>query len=182
MKRLLPLVVLFATSFVCVAQSEPKKQESGLKPTSSASETPQANAYNLEFKVYELEDGKRINQRDFALIAKAYEHNGPTSYLRVGTRVPVGSGGEKPNYLDVGFNVSCQLTEQTGKLAAGIQLGISSLASADPRSSATMPVLRNSTFNVETFLTPGKPQLISSIDDVNSKKRIQVEVTATKIN
>jgi hypothetical protein len=28
---------------------------------------------------------------------------------------------------------------------------------------------------------PGKPFVISTIDDVNSKKRVQIEVTATKI-
>lgn len=186
MKALFPLLFLFAAIVTGSAQEKPKNQEPAAKPSAPAAEPRgQKTAYRLDFKVFELEDGKRINQRDFSLIANAYEYSGPASYLRIGTRVPVGSG-EKQNYLDVGFNVNCQLTEQSGKLAAGIQVGMSSLAlpeqSTDPRSSGGMPVLRNSNFNVETVLTPGKPQLISSIDDINSKKRIQVEVTATKMN
>jgi len=31
-------------------------------------------------------------------------------------------------------------------------------------------------------VTAGKPQIITSVDDVNSNKRMQVEVTATKMD
>jgi hypothetical protein len=31
-------------------------------------------------------------------------------------------------------------------------------------------------------LNPGKPQVITSMDDINSNKRFQVEATATKID
>jgi hypothetical protein len=31
------------------------------------------------------------------------------------------------------------------------------------------------------MLTPGKPQVITSMDDVNSNKRMQIELTATKV-
>src|SRR6185312_1489154 len=106
MKRLFPLVFLLTAISVSVAQNEPKKQEQGARPASTASEAPHQTAYKLEFKLFEMDDGKRINQRDFALMANAFDHAGPSSTLRSGTRVPVSIPGEKPNYIDVGFTVN----------------------------------------------------------------------------
>ncbi len=174
------LVALLAAS--CVAQEQPKKEDNAAKPVQQVPTI----AYKLEYKVFELEDGKRINQRDFTSLATATERGGPMSQLRVGTRVPVGVAGERPTYIDVGFNVNTSVgPEHGGKLEASIRMELSSFAvpeqSADPRS-AGMPVLRNSNFAIWTILTPGKPQVIASIDDLNSKKRTQVEVTATRID
>jgi len=42
-------------------------------------------------------------------------------------------------------------------------------------------VIRQMRFEVRTVLSPGKPTMISSMDDPTSKERFQVEVTATKI-
>jgi hypothetical protein len=176
---MLLVAVVVAT---CLAQDQTKKEESAVKPTDKGPTI----AYKLDYKVFELEDGKRINQRDFTSLATATEHGGPMSQLRIGTRVPVSTPGEKPNYLDVGFNVNSSIgSEPGGKISASIRMELSSFAvpeqNADPRS-ASMPVLRNSNFAIWTVLTPGKPQIIASIDDINSKKRMQVEVTATRID
>jgi hypothetical protein len=43
-------------------------------------------------------------------------------------------------------------------------------------------VLRGVTQRVGTVVTPGKPQILTSMDDVNSNKRMQVELTATKMD
>lgn len=174
------LVALLAAS--CVAQDQPKKDDN---PTKPAQQAPTI-AYKLDYRVFELEDGKRINQRDFTSLATATDRGGPMSQLRIGTRVPVGVAGEKPTYIDVGFNVNTSIgPEHGGKLDASIRMELSSFAvpeqNADPRS-AGMPVLRNSNFAIWTVLTPGKPQIIASLDDINSKKRMQVEVTATRID
>jgi hypothetical protein len=183
-KTLYSLIVLALASTLGLAQEQAKKDDSA-KPSASSSQQAARTAYKLEYRVYEMEDGKRVNQRDFTSLANATEHGGPSSMLRIGTRVPVSSPGEKPNYLDVGFSVMSQLTDQGGKVAASIRMEMTSFAlpeqNAEPRSS-TMPVLRSTNFNVETVLTPGKPQLLASIDDLNSKKRMQVEVTATRID
>ncbi len=189
MKNLLPLWILFSAITLVGAQDSPKKEqpkkdEATSKSGPSAADFLHKTAYRLDFKVFELEDGKRVNQRDFSMNASSRQNGGPTTTLRIGTRVPVGSG-EKQNYLDVGFRVYSQLTDQEGKLVANINLEMSSFAlpeqNTDPRSSS-MPVLRNSNFNVETLITPGKPQIIASIDDLNSKKKTQVELTATRID
>jgi hypothetical protein len=184
MKRLLPLLFLFATVSFSTAQNEPKKQESSPKPTASPAESSQRTAYKLDFKLFELQDGKRINERDFTMMASVSEHGTLPSSLRIGTRVPVSSAGEKPNYLDVGLSIWTGFAQQAGKLAGTIRVEVTSLVMPEQgaeQHSSGPPVLRNSSFNVDTVLVPGKPQLLSSIDDVNSKKRIQVEVVATKM-
>lgn len=185
MKTLSRLLLLFTTVSVCVAQNEPKKQEPATKPSTSAPESPSRTAYKLDFKMFELQDGKRINERNFTLMAGVSEHGALPSSLRIGTRVPVSSSaGEKPNYLDVGVDIWTSFVQQAGKLAGTIRVEVTSLVlpeqGSEPRGSSP-PVLRSSRFNVDTVLAPGKPQLLSSIDDVNSKKRVQVEVVATKI-
>lgn len=43
------------------------------------------------------------------------------------------------------------------------------------------PVLRNVSENVTAKVAYGKPTLVSSIDDVNSKRRLQLELTATRV-
>jgi hypothetical protein len=66
-----------------------------------------------------------------------------------------------------------------------IELNFSSFAAsnqnADPHSEGVGPVFHAISQHLRTVLTPGKPQMITSVDDPNSNKRFQVEVTATKV-
>lgn len=184
MKKILVLLFTLSAMLVSSSQEKPGKPAASTQSNISVSDSEPATAYKLNFKVYELEGGKRTNERDFALMANAAHHQLQPSSLRIGTRVPVGSGSNQ-NYLDVGFNVWARLIEQPGKLLATIKMEMSSFAlpqqSTDSRESS-MPVLRNSNFTLDTVLIPGKSQLISSIDDPNSKKTIQVEVLATRMD
>jgi hypothetical protein len=184
MKKILTLIFLLAATLACLAQEEEgKKQDTSAKPATAVSDAEPAATYKLDFKIFEVEDGKRINQRDFVLMTSAGRHDPPIT-LRIGTRVPVGTG-DKQNYLDVGFNVWATLLEQAGKLTGTIRMEMSSFALPEQNNesrSSGMPVLRNSNFSVSTVLVLGKPQLIISIDDPNSKKTTQVQVLATKLD
>jgi len=186
MKILLRTLLVLAAISTCAAQDQPKKHEPVTVPKESAvaaQEQQSKSAYRLDFRIFEIDNGKRTNERAFAMTASV---PGGWSRLNVGTRVPVPSGeGQKSQYLDVGINLTCRLTEQFGKLFAETRMEVSSFAlpeqNADPRSS-TMPVLRNTSGQGETQITPGKPQIVTSVDDVNSKKKMQVELTATRID
>jgi len=52
----------------------------------------------------------------------------------------------------------------------------------DPRTAGSRPVLRGVTQRIGAVVNPGKPQILTSMDDVNSTKRMQVELTATKVD
>jgi hypothetical protein len=182
MKRtLVRAVLVFAAISVCAAQDQPKKQESAAKESAQAAKEQTRSAYRLDFKIYELEGGKRTNERAYTSTATVW---GSWTNLRTGTRVPVVTAADKSQYIDVGVRLECRLSEQTGRLFANVRMEISSFAMPEQGSDAHgsgMPVLRNANGEIETQITAGKPQIVFSVDDVNSKKKMQVELTATKV-
>ena len=177
MKSLLKFMFVLALALPLHAQDTSKSSQDTTKKDLITPET----AYKLTFVVYETEEGKRINQREYTMITRTL---GPASSLKIGTRVPVTVKERETQYIDVGMDVRCLLREPTpGKLHAQVDISISSFALPDqgPNTSAgSLPVLRNTNMSVDPALTPGKAAMIASIDDVNSKKRMQVEVTAAK--
>lgn len=185
MKRVFQVAVLLLPLSL-YAQDSPKEVRKPDAPQSAATprEQPQRMAYRIDFKLFEVADGKRINQREFSMVSATTEREYLQSNLRVGTRVPVNTG-EKANYIDVGFEGHCRLLDVNGKLSASLGIEITGLAPSEEGGGThgtTMPVLRSTRLNIESVLVPGKPQVIGSIDDLTSKKRVQVEVTATRID
>jgi len=170
MKRFLQFLLIVGCASMLVAQEVPKR--------------PIQKVYKVSFLIYELEDGKRINERTYNIPVATMDGNPRDSSIRVGTRVPITAGEKQIQYLDVGLSIDCNLTEQADKFIVHGNLDMSSFAlpeqGGDPRSGGN-PVLRNvrQTFNM--LLSPGKPALATTMDDINSKKRLQVEVTATRI-
>ena len=176
MKSLIKVMLVLMLVLPLAAQDANKStQEQPKKDTLSDT------AYKLVFVIYELEDGKRINQRDYIMIARTLSERGS---LKIGTRVPVTVQEKQVQYVDVGLDIRCLLREHDpGKLQTIIDITISSFALPEQNSNpggSNLPVVRNTNLTVFPFLTPGKPAMIASVDDVNSKKRMQVEVTATK--
>ena len=176
MKSLIKVMLVLMLVLPLAAQDANKStQEQPKKDTLSDT------AYKLVFVIYELEDGKRINQRDYIMITRTLSNSG---VLKIGTRVPATVKEKETQYLDVGLHITCLLREfNPGKLQSQIDISISSFALPEQNSNpggSNLPVLRNTNLTVSPLLTPGKPTIVASIDDVNSKKRMQVEVTATK--
>src|SRR5437016_14480347 len=176
MKSLIKVMLVLMLVLPLAAQDANKStQEQPKKDTLSDT------AYKLVFVIYELEDGKRINQRDYTMITRTLSNSG---VLKIGTRVPATVKEKETQYLDVGLLITCLLREfNPGKLQSQIDISISSFALPEQNSNpggSNLPVLRNTNLTVSPLLTPGKPTIVASIDDVNSKKRMQVEVTATK--
>ncbi len=179
MKKLLPLLLVFTFASILTAQERP--------PGKDASEPPRRPAqkiYKVNFVIYEQEDGKRINERAYSFPVNTVDGNARTGSVKVGTRVPILSGEKQLQYLDVGLNIECDVTEQADKFIVHSELEISSFALpdqiSDPRSGGN-PVLRQVRQRFTTVVSPGKPAIATSIDDPNSKKRLQVEVTASRL-
>jgi hypothetical protein len=186
MKRIFQVALLLVPFATLMGQEPPKeghKAEAAASNTAAVPHHPQRTAYRVDVRLFEVQDGKRINQREFSMVATASESDATYSNLRVGTRVPVNTG-DKQTYLDVGFEGRCRLTDLNGKLFADLAVEVTSFAVPEPGQEphgTAMPVLRSTRLNTASVLVPGKPQLIGSIDDLNSKKRVQVEVVATRI-
>jgi hypothetical protein len=175
MKKLLPLMFVFALVSALPAQ-QPSTQEAA---------KPAETAYKLSFKIYEMEDGKRINERTYvfpAISTLANQRTRPSS-IKVGVRTPITVKEHETQYLDVGMNLDCSLEDVEGRLMASISIELSNFAMPDqledPRRGGD-PVLRQMRQGFRIQLPVGKPVMVTSLDDINSKKRTQIEVTATR--
>ena len=135
------------------------------------------NAYRLDFSVNEFEDGKKINTRQYAMNLNAEDAN----EIKIGTRVPVESKQGEFQYLDVGTNIWCRIGERANGLPLSVRAEISNFAMPDQQAQQARPVLRQLSIRASTVAQLGKPMVVGSVDDPNSRRQFQLEVTVTKL-
>ncbi|MBZ5532890.1 MAG: hypothetical protein LAO20_15785 [Acidobacteriia bacterium] len=187
MKSLWKIVVILGLVPALFAQPPAKSADQSAKkdaPEQESKASSTENFYKLSFVISEAEDGKRINQREYSMIRST--SGGPPATIRVSTRVPIYVEEKKLQYIDAGLELRCWLKEPlAGKLPVQCDINISNFVLeqqfADPKNSAG-PMLRTASVSTGTVVIPGKPTILSTIDDVNSKKRTQIEVTVTKVD
>jgi hypothetical protein len=143
-------------------------------------------AYRLDFVINELDDGKKVNSRHYSMNLSVGPGNlSPTKELRIGTRVPVESEQGKFQYLDVGTNISAQLREWKGAASLDVNVNISNFASPDQETKQGQPLLapllRQMVISGSTLVVLDKPVVVGTVDDPNSKRQFQLEVTVTKL-
>jgi hypothetical protein len=165
-----PLITMFL-AMALAASAQEKREE------------PMRNVYKLEFTVFELDNGKRINERSYMLQLSDDRRGANT---RVGTRVPITIGSEKfgpsVQYMDVGLKIDANFQgADDAAITLLINFETSGFAVPEQSTQSGTPVLRNVSEQTAAKLPYGKPTLISSVDDVNSKRRLQLELTATRV-
>ena len=154
----------------------------GLLPIAASAEEGKGEGwkfFKLDFIVRELDGGKTVSTRNYMLIMKS----GDLQQLRVGTRVPITPEENKVQYTDVGLSVDCRILEGPGSRSLATKAEITSFASPDSEKGALpgTPLMRRVQMNTEAPITPGKPMVISSVDELSSNHRFQLEVTATEL-
>jgi hypothetical protein len=136
------------------------------------------HAYRLDFSVNELEDGKKINTRQYSMNLTA----GDADEIKIGTRVPVDSGPGTFQYLDVGTNIWCRIVERAEGIPLTVRADVTNLAVSDQASGHdSHPIVRQFKINASTLAQVGKPMVVGSVDDPNSKRQFQLEVTVSKV-
>lgn len=183
MKRVFILMMLLAAYGSALSGQQQASKKEAEPSERSTFKQQAAPVYKLAFAIYELQNGKKINERDYSVILRADNNS---NKLKIGTRVPIDIGEGKITYADVGFDMECSAVETTdSKVAVRLDMTVTNFAipeqNTNPGTAGSRPILRGVTQRVHTVLVPGKPQIVTSIDDVNSTKRMQVELTATKI-
>lgn len=146
-------------------------------PARANAEDKPVHAYRLDFSVNELEDGKKINTRQYSLNLNADDAN----EIKIGTRVPVESGHEQFQYMDVGTSIWCRIGERPDGIPMSVRADISNFGIPEQGTHESRPVVRQFKINASTLALPGKPMVIGSVDDPNSKRQFQLEVTVTKL-
>jgi len=155
-----------------------RAQEQTPPKTQAESIDKSTNAYRLDFTINELEDGKKINARQYSINLNANDGNS----IKIGTRVPVEAKQGEFQYIDVGTSIWSRVKERDNGLALEVRAEISNFAIPDQASrSSSMPLLRQMQINASTVTIPGRPTVVGSVDDPNSKRQFQLEVTVTRL-
>lgn len=191
-KTLAMLIVMGLTMYggtkrVWAQDSSSSKQDAPKpKPTAEAFQPPTpVHSYRLDFSINELEDGKKVNSRQYSL-----DVNNGLSFggrIQAGTRVPAMKDGSmilkgdgSVNYLDVSTSINVsRVTERENGLSLDFVCDVQSPAS--PAGMNSPPVLRTLNISGSAVLTIGKAAVIGVADDPNSKRQFQLELTATQL-
>jgi len=148
----------------------------GSNSTKATSEATTVNAYRLDFSVNEIDDGKKINTRQYSMNVNADDAN----EVKIGTKVPVDTKQGEFQYIDVGTNIWCRIEERANGIPLSVRAEISNFATPNDGQQAR-PVLRQLSIKASTVAQLGKPMIVGSVDDPNSKRSFQLEVTVTKL-
>ena len=177
----------------CLAQNGPNSAPAGKsQETAKAPETP-VHYYHLDLVVKEIgENGKPSNSRTFSITVSTAR--GEYDSIRAGSRVPIVTGtysgaGALENaqfvYRDVGVNFDVRQVSETGnRLAMNLQADISGLGSSvrlGGPGGVEEPVTRQNRWSAPVFLPIGKPTVVFTSDDVDSKGSMEVVATATPL-
>lgn len=180
MQKLVIAVMVLLSVFSAWAGSDAQAQESAsVSKQNSEDVNKPVNAYRLDFTIHELDEGKKINARQYSLNL----NSGDADEVKIGTRVPVEMKQGEMQYIDVGTSIWCRIRGERGNdLELMVRAEISNFAIPEQQSrSNSMPLLRQLRINASTLLVPGRPMVVGSVDDPNSKREFQLEVTANKL-
>ena len=147
-----------------------------------AQEPAPSKFYKLNFVVKEVEGGKVLNTRNYAVTASL---EGSCS-IRTGGKVPFevpSRAGLPPqfNTYDVGVNIDCHhLRETQMGLSLDVNADMSSVLE-EQKAAPAAPTIRQNKWRSTVIVPLKKPTVIFSSDDVNSRREMQLELTATPI-
>jgi len=179
-------VVLFALMTAGLWFPRPAQAQEGSKESNPGpAKVTHVQPYRLDFSFNEMADGKIVNTRHYSMNLST----GNSDEIKIGTRVPVSSRSTlnqtaptEYQYLDVGTSIWAQLRDYGEDSLLVIRGEVSNLdMETGERAGLSPPVVRQIKINGDTLLVVGKPIVIGSLDDPNSKRQFQLEVTVTKL-
>jgi hypothetical protein len=165
---------------ICLSIRPASAQEDEAPKAKSDASEKALNAFRLDFTLSELEDTKKINTRHYSMhLVPGYT---PNTEIKIGSRVPVEAkpGGEI-QYIDVGTNIWARMTERGEAIQLEVRADLSNIASSDQEGRMATPVVRQLNIGASTVATSGRPTVLGIVDDPNSKRQFQLEVTVTKL-
>ncbi len=160
-----------------LAQEVQSRSGAEEKPAKMEEEKP-VHAYRLDFSVKELEDGKVINTRQYSMNLQA----GDADEIKIGTKVPVETGQNQYQYIDVGTSISSRIEDRPDGIPLSVKAEISNFAIPEQSTGHELhPLIRQLQIKASTLAQLGKPMIVGSVDDPNSKRQFQLEVTVNKL-
>jgi len=201
MKMAIWLMVAGIAFGCCIKPLHAQEQAEESKPTKAAGGDNKISGsgrgvrpYHLDFVIKEMEGGKKINSRHYSTNLNA----GEADKIKIGTRVPLVTSKEASpeqfQYMDVGTTIMCRLSERGDDVVMDVHAEVSDFAlpaqagnptvgtnGSPSMAGTTHPLVRQMQLDGVTLLTTDKPMVIASVDDPNSNREFQLEVTAIKL-
>jgi len=163
---------------------------SGIRKASAQDSTPPkpvVNAYRIDFSLIELEDGKKINTRQYSMNLQSDDQN----EIKIGTRIPIEEKKDEFQYIDIGTSIFCRIGLPSGQpmekvqhpegIPLSVRAEVSNFARPEQERTSSIPELRQLQIKASTMAQLGKPMIVGSVDDPNSKREFQLEVTVTML-
>ena len=178
--ELLIAAFLILIGVALLAQPAAAQESKESRPAASRPEKPAGTTtYKLDFTLTELEDSTRVNSRSYSLLLE----EDAWGRTRIGTRVPINLGeGKGIQYMDVGFSLDASFNQRENDLRLELRLEVNSFVPAEGEAARPRePVLRSMRNELAATIIPGKPTLLTTVDELGSRCRFQVEVTATRV-
>jgi type II secretory pathway component GspD/PulD (secretin) len=137
--------------------------------------------YRLIYTMTETDGNKRVGTQHFAMIVVT----GQRTVLKQGSKVPIMTGTyntgsssaqTQMTYLDIGMNFDASLDEFANGVRLRSKVEQSSIAEEKSGVGAQDPIVRQTVLEGTSFLTPGKPMMLGSLDIPGTTRRLDVEV------
>jgi hypothetical protein len=181
LRFLIVLVVLGAPAGALAAQEKPAgTQQQQAAP--GASLVP----VRLQLVLSRFQGEKRISSMPYTLQLTANERE--MTILRMGTELPVATGGGGFNYRSVGTNIDCRITQvlgSDGQYKVQVTITDSSVRLPDKQESpgapagSAAPAFRSFTANFYIVLRDGQTAQYTSASDPASGEVLKVDATLT---
>ncbi len=145
-------------------------------------EAQNRGVYKVEFTIRDGNSATAQTRRRYSMLVEADGRG----VFRLGNQVPYVSGtgtslvNAQYNYADVGVMIECRLREVNSRVSLNTNLEISSVvhdAGIGPN-----PAIASTRIDVTAELEPGKPAVISTVDDPVTQRKLDIEAMATKVN
>ncbi|MDQ2835227.1 MAG: hypothetical protein M3Y50_16085 [Acidobacteriota bacterium] len=143
-------------------------------------------AYRLTYTIADSDSGKVIGTQHYSMIVVS----GARTTFKNGSKVPVLTGTTTSGtttsktdftYLDVGLNIDASLDESGKGVRLRTKVERSSVAEERAVAGADDPVIRQTVLESTSTLTPGKQQMLGSLDVPGSTRHLEVEAVAEVI-
>jgi type II secretory pathway component GspD/PulD (secretin) len=140
-------------------------------------------SFRLTYTITEMDGTKRVGSQSFAMVVA----DGQRTQMKEGSKVPLATGSYAASststaqtqftYVDVGMNFDVTATELGNGATLKTHVEQSSVADEKAIVGVQEPVIRQATLEGTSFVLPGKPLLLGSMDIPGSTRRLDVEVT-----
>jgi hypothetical protein len=133
-------------------------------------------SYRLTYSITELDGGKRVGVQHFSMIVTS----GQRTQVRQGSRVPIVTGSDKDGsqvqYVDIGLNFDSTLDQYASGARLSTKVEQTSVAEERSGVGPQDPVVRQTTLANTSFLLPGKPVVLGSLDVPGSMRHMDIDV------